>query len=163
MRRFSRAQAGRTALWSTWFTFLFATECSVFPSVSCSLLILGKLIENTRDSHKVPTQAAEMQIRRSVPIENHFQMSVLQVTCTHGNHAFPKQRQLVEPQPNDRIRNTNESSNHKCLQEMSHESESSDCPVKRRRSSRGAVHNAELQRIDHGGFRMSMAFLNPGF
>jgi hypothetical protein len=39
-----------------------------------------------------------MLIIRFVPIENHFQMSLIQVTCTQRNSASPKQQQSMELQ-----------------------------------------------------------------
>jgi hypothetical protein len=73
-----------------------------------------------------------MQIFRFVPIENHFQVLLIQVARTFRNLNDTKQKQTMESKSIDNNQNIHKLWNDKCLQEMFHECENVDDQVKPR-------------------------------
>jgi hypothetical protein len=57
-----------------------------------SIAMPREIRKPSENSHKTH----EIQIHQSVPIENHFQMSLIQVICTDRNSLCPKQQPMME-------------------------------------------------------------------
>jgi hypothetical protein len=84
------------------------------------------------ESQSIPIHSPKMLSRRSVPIESHFGISVIQVSSIERNSLCPRQQLMTESQSNDTNQNIDKSQSYKCFREMTSESEDADYIVKPR-------------------------------